>query len=117
VLEPAARTRETFLPRGEWVDWWTGESMRGGRVVVADAAPDRIPVWVRSGSILVTYPAEHVSSGLGDVPESERPLEATLWGRPRLGRAAARLADGTRVRWIRGEWSVEPGRDVSFADR
>jgi alpha-glucosidase (family GH31 glycosyl hydrolase) len=117
VLEAGARTREAYLPSGEWIDWWTGQTTRGGRVVVAEAPTDRIPVWVRSGSIVVTYPAAAVASGLGDGPESKRPLEATLWGRPTLGRAAARLADGTRVKWVRGEWSVEPVRDVSFAER
>ncbi|MFZ0380239.1 MAG: hypothetical protein WAL38_20600, partial [Solirubrobacteraceae bacterium] len=62
--------------------------------------------WVRSGSIVVTYPASHVARGLGDVAERERPLVATLWGRPRVGSAAARLADGTRIGWRRGRWSV-----------
>jgi hypothetical protein len=76
-----------------------------------------IPVWVRSGSIVVTYPADHVARGLGDVPEAERPLEATLWGEPPLGSATARLADGTRVSWRRGRWSVTPEREVSFAER
>ena len=33
---------------------------------------------------IVTYPAEHVAAGLGDTPERERPLEATLWGEPPL---------------------------------
>ena len=75
-----------------------------------------IPVWVRAGSIIVTHPAEHVARGLGDVPESERPLVATLWGAPRLERAMARLADGTRVSWRDGRWSVSPPRagEVSF---
>jgi hypothetical protein len=76
-----------------------------------------IPVWVRVGSIVVTYPAEHVSAGLGDTPESERPLEATLWGEPPLGSATARLADGTRVSWRRGRWSVSAEREVSFFER
>jgi hypothetical protein len=74
-------------------------------------------VYVRAGSILVTHPAEHVASGLGDTPERERPLEATLWGTPRLGRAAVRLADGTRIGWERGRWSVSPAREVGFAER
>jgi hypothetical protein len=64
---------------------------------------------------MVTYPAAHVAAGLGDTPERERPLEATLWGTPPLGRACARLADGTVLLWRRGQWSVsDPGRDVSF---
>ena len=117
VLEPGATGRVVPLPRGEWIDLWTGERAYGGGELSATAPLARIPVWVRAGTILVTYPAEHVASGLGDTPERERPLEATLWGAPPLGRASARLADGTRVRWRAGEWSVEPERPVVFGER
>jgi hypothetical protein len=112
VLEAGAREREVDLPRGDWIDFRTGEQVSGGGEVVASAPLGRIPVWARRGSLLVTYPAEHVAGGLGDVPERERPLEATLWGKPPCGRALARLADGTEVRWVRGDWSVPAGRDV-----
>jgi alpha-glucosidase (family GH31 glycosyl hydrolase) len=115
VLDDGAREREVALPRGEWIETWSGSSVRGGRDVVVDSPLYRIPVWVRSGSIVITYPAAHVARGLGDVAESERPLVATLWGAPRLGRAAARLADGTVVRWRDGAWSVTPERDIAFA--
>ena len=60
------------------------------------------------GAILVTYPAEHVAAGLGYEREGDRPLEATLWGRPRGGRAQAKLADGTGFDGARGSWSVSP---------
>ena len=73
-------------------------------------------MWVRAGSIVVTYPAAHVARGLGDVPEAERPLVATLWGVARLGRTAVELADGTRISWRRGRWSATPERDVSFRE-
>ena len=118
VLEDGARQRRVHLPRGEWVDYWTGEPVRGGREVTADAPLDRIPVWVRSGSIVVTHPVSHVASGLGvDGAERARPLEATLWGRPPLGRTAVLLADGTRIRWAHGEWSADPEREIAFAVR
>ena len=117
VLEEGAREREVDLPAGRWIDFWTGERLTGGGEVAVAAPLDRIPVWVRDGAIVVTYPEEHVAAGLGDTPERERPLEATLWGRPRLGRAAARLADGTVIRWTRGQWSVTPERPVVFASR
>lgn len=65
----------------------------------------------------MTYPAAHVAAGLGDTPESERPLEATLWGVPRLGHTAVRLADGTKIGWGGGHWSVDRERDVTFARR
>ena len=115
VLEAGARERRVELPRGEWIDWWTHERVRGGRELAAGAPLGRIPLWVRSGSIVVTHPAEHVAAGLGDVPEHERPLEATLWGVPKLGSTAVRLADGTRIAWHRGDWSVTPERDVKLA--
>ena len=57
VLEEGATERRTYLPRGDWFDWWTGERLAGGRWIDADAPLDRIPLWVRAGSLLVTYPA------------------------------------------------------------
>lgn len=111
VVHDGSREREVALPRGDWIETWSGTSVRGGGQVLVGAPLHAIPVWVRSGSIVVTHPQAHVAGGLGDVPEGDRPLEATLWGRPRLGRAGVRLADGTRVAWCDGRWSVrEPGR-------
>ena len=51
------------------VETWSGREARGGEDVVVAAPVERIPVWVRSGSIVVTYPADHVAAGLGDIPE------------------------------------------------
>ena len=120
VLDDEAREREVALPRGDWIETWSGGSVRGGGETVVDAPLERIPVWVRAGSIVVTYPASHVARGLGDVPEGDRPLVATLWGVPRLGRAAVRLADGTRIAWRSGRWSVSRSgsadRDVTFRE-
>jgi alpha-glucosidase (family GH31 glycosyl hydrolase) len=119
VVEDGAREREVALPRGEWIETWSGRRVVGGSEVVVDAPLERIPVWVRAGSIVVTYPASSVARGLGDVSESSRPLVATLWGVPRLGRASVRLADGTRIGWRRGRWSVsqpDSARQVEFRE-
>ena len=117
VLDEGAREREVALPRGDWIAAWSGEHVRGGGDVLAPAPRELIPVWVRGGSIVVTYPADHVVAGLGDTPEAERPLEATLWGRPPLEHTAVRLADGTKIAWRDGRWSVDRPRDVTFAER
>ena len=117
VLEEGAREREVALPRGRWIDFWTGERHAGGGEVTVATPLDHIPVFVREGSLLVTYPAEHVAAGLGDTPERERPLEATLWGEPACGRAAANLADGTRLRWQAGALTVTPERPVVLRHR
>jgi alpha-glucosidase (family GH31 glycosyl hydrolase) len=116
VLEEDATERRTYLPRGEWIDWWTGERLEGGRWVDAHSPLDRIPLWVRSGSLVVTYPEDEVARGLGE-EDPARPLEATLWGEPRLGHVSARLADGTKIGWRTGSRSVTPERSVRFVER
>jgi alpha-glucosidase (family GH31 glycosyl hydrolase) len=115
VLDDGIREREVALPHGDWIETWSGRRVRGGGEVVAPAPVGQIPVWVRAGSIVVTYPPEHVADGLGDAPETERPLVATLWGEPADRRAVARLADGLRVRWHDGDWSTsDSDREVRF---
>ena len=114
MLEDGARAVHVDLPRGDWIDAYTGQEIAGGGEIDAAAPLDRIPVWVRRGSIIVTYPAAHVARGLGDTPETERPLEATLYGEPPCGRALARLADGTVVRHDRGVWSITPERPIEY---
>lgn len=51
VLEMGARQRRLYLPDGEWHDAWTGESLKGAQWIQADAALDRIPVYVRGSQI------------------------------------------------------------------
>jgi alpha-glucosidase (family GH31 glycosyl hydrolase) len=117
VLDAGVREREVVLPRGEWIETWSGRRVVGGGETVVAAPIELIPVWVRAGSIIVTYPIDHVAAGLGDIPEAERPLVATLWGTPAGGRAVARLADGSRIAWRHGEWELPPGRVVTVTER
>jgi len=109
ILDEDARERDLYLPRGDWIETWSGKRVRGGRELTVAAPVERIPVWVRAGALVLTYPAEHVARGLGDTPERERPLLATLWGRPGGGRALALLADGTKIAWRDGELSQRGG--------
>jgi alpha-D-xyloside xylohydrolase len=114
VVEEGAREREAWLPAGDWIETWSGARVRGGREVEAPAPLHAIPVWVRAGAIVVTHPAPAVRQGLG---EGDSPVHATLWGEPRGGRALARLAGGTVVRWRRGRWSASGRPDVTFEER
>lgn len=50
VTEPGAHTWDTYLPRGEWVDAWTGQSFAGEQVVSRSVPIDEIPVYVRASS-------------------------------------------------------------------
>jgi alpha-D-xyloside xylohydrolase len=56
-IEPRQKTRSVYLPAGnQWFDFWTGESFSGGQSVVADAPIEKIPLMVKSGSILPMGP-------------------------------------------------------------
>ncbi|MFM2291934.1 MAG: hypothetical protein RIS29_1747 [Bacteroidota bacterium] len=53
--QPQART--VYLPQGSsWVDFWTGKSYSGGRVIERKAPIDLIPLFVKAGSILPIGP-------------------------------------------------------------
>lgn len=54
VLEPGGRV-EVYVPEGEWVGHFTGESVTGPRWMHHEAVPlDRIPVLVRAGTHPIT---------------------------------------------------------------
>ena len=57
VIEQGATSRKLYAPQGEWVNYWTGEEIDGGRDVSVAAPLDQIPILVRAGSILPFKPA------------------------------------------------------------
>ncbi|MCU0452981.1 MAG: DUF4968 domain-containing protein [Bacteroidetes bacterium] len=56
VTQDGARSVTFRLPIGTWVDWWSGERMLGARDVTVSAPLDRVPLFVRSGSIVPLGP-------------------------------------------------------------
>jgi len=59
VLEAGATSRRVYLPANTtWYDFWTGEKLVGGRNIEADAPLDRLPLYVRAGSIVPLGPEE-----------------------------------------------------------
>lgn len=56
VTEPGATWRSVYLPKARWYDFWTGHATDGGTIVNAAAPLDRIPLFVRAGSILPMGP-------------------------------------------------------------
>ncbi len=52
ITEPGARSHPVYLPAGVWFDFWTGQRYEGGQTVEALAPLDRIPLFVRAGSVV-----------------------------------------------------------------
>jgi alpha-D-xyloside xylohydrolase len=74
-LDDIPLTRPVYLPAGtDWYDVWTGQKYTGGQTIQADAPLDRLPLFVRAGSILPMGPVrQHVN----DLPEA--PVELHVY--------------------------------------
>jgi alpha-D-xyloside xylohydrolase len=52
-LQDVSKTRSVYLPQGAgWYDFWTDVLEEGGSTVVADAPLEKMPLYVRAGSIV-----------------------------------------------------------------
>lgn len=56
ISQPGRTSRQVYLPAGEWFDFWTDERHTGPRTLTTAAPFERIPVFVRAGTVLPTWP-------------------------------------------------------------
>ncbi len=52
VTEYGAREKAVYLPKGKWYDFWSNELIEGGEKIVAQAPLERLPLYVKAGSII-----------------------------------------------------------------
>lgn len=105
VHDYRARSRSVYFPAGtDWYDLYTGRKQTGGREVTVDAPLERIPVFVRAGSILPTGPeVQHTAEKL------DGPITLTVY---QGADGSFDLYDdaGTTYGYERGEFSRIPLR-------
>ena len=74
VTEPGATSRHLYLPEAKWFDFWSGTAVSGARAIEAPAPIDRIPLYVRAGSILPMGPEVEFAS-----EKSADPIEIRVY--------------------------------------
>ena len=101
VVEQGATTREVYLPKGRWYDWYSGEIYEGGRYITVPAPLDRTPLFVREGSMVPTIPvvmnteeAKNAPITLRCFPQNSQTTSYTLYE-----------DDGCSMGYTRGEFS------------
>ena len=100
VFEYKATRRSVYFPEGTWYDFYTGEKIEGGRRITVDAPYERIPLYVRAGSIIPMGPDMEWTD--------EKPLEAvTLMVYPGANSDSPLYEDdGLTYGYERGEYAV-----------
>lgn len=70
VTDPSVTTRKVYLPKSEcgteWIDYNSGQRYAGGQWINSAAPLDRLPLYVRAGSIIPTVaPQEYSDAQVG----------------------------------------------------
>jgi alpha-D-xyloside xylohydrolase len=56
VYVQGATSRSVYLPKAYWYDFWTGEKLSGEQTIQAAAPIEKMPLYIRAGSILPMGP-------------------------------------------------------------
>jgi alpha-D-xyloside xylohydrolase len=100
VTEQGATSRAVYLPSGtDWYNFWTNERVQGGQTIRVAAPIDRLPLFVRAGSIVP----------LGEPIESTKQFQAIAKVRVYAGADGDFTLyqdDGTTYAYEKGERSI-----------
>ncbi len=75
VIRANAKSISTYLPKGQWLDYWTGKGYEGGKRYSIRVKINSIPLFVRAGAVIPNYP---VMQYVGEKPVTEIKLRVYL---------------------------------------
>lgn len=101
VYEYKARSREVYLPAGDWYDFNTGRHLEGGRTIEADAPYERMPLFVRAGAIIPT------GGEIASTATPQHDLTIEVWAGAD-GTFTLYEDEGTNYNYEKGAWSTVP---------
>ena len=58
ILEPNAKGRRMYIPRGKWYNFWNDEVVDGGKEKWVDSEIDIMPLFIKEGAIIPKYPIQ-----------------------------------------------------------
>ncbi len=67
-------SRRVYLPKAKWYDFWSGASLEGSRTIDASAPLEKLPLFVRAGSIVPMGPEKEWST-----EKAEDPIEVRIY--------------------------------------
>jgi alpha-glucosidase (family GH31 glycosyl hydrolase) len=62
VFTKGAASRDVYLPKGDWYDWWTNAKSTGGQNVTRTVDLATMPIYVRAGAIIPVDPVRQYTA-------------------------------------------------------
>ncbi len=58
IIEPNAKGRRMYIPKGNWYNYWDDTKLVGGKETWVDADIDSMPIFIKEGAIIPKYPIQ-----------------------------------------------------------
>ncbi len=58
IIEPNAKGRRMYVPKGKWFNFWNDSIIEGGKETWVDADIDSLPIFIKEGAIIPKYPIQ-----------------------------------------------------------
>jgi alpha-glucosidase/alpha-D-xyloside xylohydrolase len=99
VTEKGAIVRSVYLPKGKWIDFWTNETVDGGREIIRAVDLATTPLYVRAGAVIPFGPVRQYTEEKVDGPIVLRVYPGSD------GEFTLYEDDGKTFNFRRGEWT------------
>jgi len=124
VYTKGGTSRDVYLPKGDWYDWWTNEKLTGGRVVTRAVDLATMPIYVRAGAIVPVDPVRQYAGEPVTEPTTLRVYRGadgdfTLYDDDGIGQEYLdRRGSWTRLTWDdrAGELTLDLGAPAGAAN-
>ncbi|MDP4204389.1 MAG: glycoside hydrolase family 31 protein, partial [Bacteroidota bacterium] len=117
VTKYQARSRKVYFPAGTWYNFWTGEKNLGQMEINTEAPLERVPIFIKGGSIIPIGPKVQYA-----LQKSNEPIAILLYTGAN-GDFTLYEDDGETNNYERGDYSEIPitwnetKRELVFGDR
>jgi alpha-glucosidase (family GH31 glycosyl hydrolase) len=99
VLQAGATHRTTYLPSGQWWDYWTNHPIEGGKDEVREVDLETLPLYVKAGTILPVGPVKQYAQ-----EASAEPLTLRVYPGAN-GSMSLYHDDGVSFAYLQGQFS------------
>lgn len=100
VVKRGQTKRTIYLPKGQWYDFFTGESFAGPRTIEVDTPLEKLPIFAKAGAIIPMAPDMRHT---GEKPWD--PLTVEVFPGPEPSSFVLYEDDGESMAYTRGEWA------------